>query len=731
MAGAWLLSLVVALSVLSCSGAEASSRDSELPARFRGFSSDRYVRVSRADPEEVVPLVIGLLPKDFGALESAFYSVSNPSHASYGQYLAPDQANALSRPAEGAVDAVRAWIGDWAHENSVGTFSSTSNLLKISMKAKHVERLLGTEIHSFEAKKTQAVPSSRRRLLRATSDVTLPEYLQDVVSFLSVNTHPLGLRALEATSSQTAELNRSGGGTLASIRDTYAIPSDLVVTNFSNTQCVPSFYTESYDPADLELFFKEYLPGESPPRIIDKGTRVNQPKRASTEASLDVQYITGVGRNATTYVWTMNGSNPYSVEDEPFVEFAEDVLALENPPLVVSISYSDDEEHIFDVSPGYARTLDTLLIKMGLRGITVLIAGGDDGVTGLRTEFEKVPVEKMCEQSGPQWPSSSPYITTVGATMILTKDQQAAKPFYRTNEEVICSVENGGIITSGGGFSNIYPIPEYQRTAVERYLKTRNIPTRPGFFNASGRAYPDVAALGAGYLVYMNGRLSSVSGTSASTPVFGAMVTLWNDVRLNAGKSPLGFINPLLYYLAEHHVGAFNDVVVGNNGAPRGGNNPCEDSFSAAAGWDAVSGVGTPNFPVINDFITNLEDHFNVSTLPDTNQHAFIDGTSSNAVSPTDSSPNSTPGEMSTLTSVLLIAAVVANIAICVVVVTAVVKRWRNQYTPLDDHTTSAATPSAPVSSTTSAARIHRLNSEADSSEDGDGVELSEINLRD
>ncbi|GMF19206.1 unnamed protein product [Phytophthora lilii] len=592
------------------------------------------------------------------------------------------------------------------------------------MKVKNIERLLSTEIHTFEEKEVETMsPSKRRRLMRAVSDVIVPQHLQGVVSFLSVNTHPLGLRALGAASSQTVEMTSNGGGTLAAIRQTYGIPDELVVTNPSNTQCVPSFYDESYDPADLTTFFSQYLPGETPPQIIEKGTRVNYPERASTEASLDVQYITGVGRNATTFVWTMNGSNPYSSEDEPFVEFAQDVLALENPPLVVSISYSDDEEHIFDVSPGYARTLDTLLIKMGLRGITVLIAGGDDGVTGLRTEFEKVPVEDMCKQSGPQWPSSSPYITTVGATMLLTKAQQAAKPFFHTKEEVICSVENGGIITSGGGFSNIYPIPEYQRTAVDRYLKTRNIPITPGFFNASGRAYPDVAALGAGFLVYMNGRLSSVSGTSASTPVFGAMVTLWNDVRLNAGKSPLGFINPLLYYLAETHTDAFHDVIIGNNGAPRGGNNPCEDSFSAAAGWDAVSGIGTPNFPVISEFIANLEDHFNASKLGEENNSSMADNNNNAVTTTTDIS------EMSTFTMVLLVAAVAANVAIGIVVVVTLVKRWRNQYTPLDDLAGGSATPTAPVSNTTSTVRIQRLNSDADSSEDD--IELSEINLRD
>ncbi|KAL4095556.1 hypothetical protein PRIC1_008930 [Phytophthora ramorum] len=722
MAGSWLLAPALAL----CSLTSASfATVLEPPARFGGFSSDSYVRQSRADPEKVVPLVIGLLPVDFNAMEREFYSVSDPTHASYGQFLAQHQADQLSRPADGALDAVRSWVGDFAHENSAGTFSATSNLFKVPMKVKHMERLLGAEIHHYETNEMRGVPSTRsRRLVRAATDVSVPEHLQNIVSFLSVNAHPLGLRALGATSAQTPEMNGQGGGTLAAIRQTYGIPDDLVVTNAGSTQCVPSFYDEVWNPDDLKTFYAQYLPGESPPQIIEKGGRANRPEMASTEASLDVQYITGVGRNASTFVWTMNGSNPYSSEDEPFVEFAEDVLALENPPLVISISYSDDEEHIFDVSAGYARTLDTLLIKMGLRGITVLIAGGDDGVTGLRTEFEKVPVENMCKQSGPQWPSSSPYITTVGATMLLTKAQQAAKPFFRTNEEVICSVENGGIITSGGGFSNIYPIPEYQRKAVERYLATRNIPTTPGFFNTSGRAYPDVAALGAGFLVYMGGRLSSVSGTSASTPVLGAMVTLWNDVRLNAGKSPLGFINPLLYYLADNNIDAFHDVVVGNNGAPRGGNNPCEDSFSAAAGWDAVSGVGTPNFPVISEFIANLEDHFNISTLGGGSNSATYNVSDNAIVWTTENG-----GGMSTLTTVLLIAAVAANVAIGIVVVVALVKRWRNKYTPLDDFACGSTTPSALVSTTASTARTQRLNSDSDISEDN--VELSEINLRD
>ncbi|TDH70817.1 uncharacterized protein CCR75_008733 [Bremia lactucae] len=712
-----MLSFVAALCPLALS---LSATAYDTSSRFKRFSSKGYALQGRADPEKEIPLVIGLYPADFGGLEQEFYQVSDPRSIAYGHYLAQEEIDKLSQPTIGALDAVRQWISGTLPFESVGIFSATSNLYKISMKVKHAERLLHTQIHHYEAEELESVPAwKRHRMMRALTDISVPEHLQDYVSFVSVNTHPLGLRALRsASSSDTMEFPGTTVNNLAQLRTMYNIPDDLRVTNASNSQCVPSFFEEAYDPQDLARFFSKFLPGESIPQIIEKGNRINQAERPSLESSLDLQYITGLARNATTYLWSMNGTNPYSSDDEPFLEFAEDVLAQKNPPLVVSISYSDDEEHIFNVSPGYARTLDTLFIKMGLRGITVLVASGDDGVTGLRTEFEKIPMEDMCKKSGPQWPSSSPYITSVGATMLLAESQQAAKMFFRTKEEVVCSTETNGMITSGGGFSNIYSIPEYQRTAVERYMKTWNIPTLPNFFRESGRAYPDVAALGSNFLIFIKGQISPVSGTSASTPVIGAMVTLWNDVRLNAGKSPLGFINPLLYHLSETHPDAFHDVVVGNNGAHRRGNTPCDESFSAAAGWDAVSGVGSPNFSVINDIIANLENHFNASQLGKMNISGITSVSSDAIIAKSDS------GEANTFMMVLFVAAVVANVAIGFVVVVAMIKRWRNQYTPLND-AVCGLTPSS-VSTAIPLKSVKQLKLDAGNVED---VELSEINL--
>ena len=132
---------------------------------------------------------------------------------------------------------------------------------------------------------------------------------------------------------------------------------------------------------------------------------------------------------------------------------------------------------------------------------------------------------------------------------------------------------------TSGGFSNIFPRPSYQDAAVERYLDAQGS-TYKGRYNASGRAYPDVATQGVRFAVQINGELVPVSGTSASAPTFAAIVSLLNDQLLGAGRSALGFLNPMLY---QQGAAAMNDITSGSN--PGCGTN----GFEARAGWDPVS----------------------------------------------------------------------------------------------------------------------------------------------
>lgn len=127
------------------------------------------------------------------------------------------------------------------------------------------------------------------------------------------------------------------------------------------------------------------------------------------------------------------------------------------------------------------------------------------------------------------------------------------------------------------------------------------------YFNASGRAYPDVSTVGHNLEIVLNGETRVLDGTSASAPIFAGLVTLLNDLRMNSGLSPLGFLNPLLYELSETNSGSFKDISVGANNC--GGFGPpvcCANGFLAAPGFDTVSGLGTPNFLVLYNAIKNM-----------------------------------------------------------------------------------------------------------------------------
>lgn len=139
---------------------------------------------------------------------------------------------------------------------------------------------------------------------------------------------------------------------------------------------------------------------------------------------------------------------------------------------------------------------------------------------------------------------------------------------------------------SSGGFSNVFPRPSYQDAALEKYLAALGPQnTNSGVFNVSGRGYPDVSAQAVNFHVLENGvESATISGTSGSCPIFASVVALLNDQLLNAGKSPLGFLNPLLYSQAA---GAFNDITTGSNPGVDPG--PCSSvGFPALQGWDAV-----------------------------------------------------------------------------------------------------------------------------------------------
>ena len=105
-------------------------------------------------------------------------------------------------------------------------------------------------------------------------------------------------------------------------------------------------------------------------------------------------------------------------------------------------------------------------------------------------------------------------MSTVGATQ---------GPEYGRDEIVCTASTSGVIITSGGGFSNHFPMPDYQQSAVRTYLaSSAGQKATPGY-NPQGRGYPDLSFIGTMFPVIVGGSTFTFSGTSASTPVAAAL----------------------------------------------------------------------------------------------------------------------------------------------------------------------------------------------------------------
>lgn len=289
----------------------------------------------------------------------------------------------------------------------------------------------------------------------------------------------------------------------------------------------------------------------------------------------------------------------YSIDknsETPFYDWIIEVGQNPTPPLVHSVSYGDVENQA--AAKANNERINTEFMKAGARGLTIMVASGDDGVGNF-------PVRTDSSQCGfnPSFPATSPYVLAVGATQFKGGVKGAAEIAQASN-----NVPSGGI-TTGGGFSSQFARMSYQDDAVNAFLNggsvSSSIPrTSTDFpskgFNAKGRGYPDVAALGHNYPVCLGGNFYNVDGTSAASPVMASMIALVNNELLNAGKKPLGFVNPLIYSLAASNPSVFTDVTEGNNkcGAGSSQQKPvcCTNGFSAVAGWDPLTGLGTINF---------------------------------------------------------------------------------------------------------------------------------------
>eukprot|EP01034_Spumella_vulgaris_P035342 gene35342-43575_t len=303
------------------------------------------------------------------------------------------------------------------------------------------EEMFGNEFHLY-----QQSDLNDAHIIRA-EEYSLPDILLDhVESVFNVVQFP-GRKAFKNSISSAVVLTASSEGyvTPALINSFYSIRNNS--GNSYASQAVVELNDETLSTADLARFQKEF---KVPQKAIASNTGGHVVNTACvdgtscSEANLDVQYLMAVSQTTPTSFMYWNGTDFW-------LDWITSVAAMTNPPLVISISYVQNEH---DVSQSYADAFNFEAMKLSLAGVTLVVASGDDGVAGLDARQDVMRCGFF-----PQFPATSPYVTSIGATQ--GPESGSA--------EVACQSDSGGAITSGGGFSTLFKAPAWQMTAVSGF----------------------------------------------------------------------------------------------------------------------------------------------------------------------------------------------------------------------------------------------------------------------
>lgn len=526
--------------------------------------------VSTANDNENLDLRIALRQPHQDYLEIA-QDVSNPLSANYGKYLSVEDLAAAVPSTSSAAQEVISWLNssgvNAAHFGEWVDFRTT----------------VGTAQRLFNANFSRYSHLDHPPILR-TQSYSIPHNLSDHIDFLYPATQFLGTPRLRVPRLQTRQRQEPScelGICPQKLTQKYNITYTPPDNTSGATLAIAGFLEQYPSPTDLTTFLSQYGLNHTTANFTT--TPISGAINASNpgvEAMLDTEYTTVfTGPLPVTYLYTSGRGPqvhqpgnvtvpPTAADNEPYLVLLTHLLALPTPPQVLSISYSDDES---SVPRPYALRVCDLFARLAARGVSVLVASGDGGAQG--TGNSDCLDADARPHFVPTFPSSCPWVTSVGATALW----------------------GGAAGFSSGGFSDYFPVPEWQHDATRGYVAQDGDAGHEGLYNASGRGIPDTALVGDDFVVVTNGMVSAQDGTSASTPVVAAMVALVNDLRLRRGQPVLGFLNPLLYAAAAGEVSPFRDVV-------EGWGEGCADATWSAGGWDAregwdpVTGLGELNF---------------------------------------------------------------------------------------------------------------------------------------
>ncbi len=493
--------------------------------------------------DKVLEFNILLKQRNIDKLENTLIDRSNPHSNNYGKWLEKSEIDTIIAPFNYYP------VIYWLKENNIDYLNYTDNL-RCKASVYNIHKLFNT---SFT--KNNSTTFSIPKYVSPYIDIILgmsKNYTSDVFGPIRHN--------------QTVE---NAGISPESLKILYNISfpnhnkySSQAVVEFLNDSCysnssLQDFMNNSSMP-DIEIT-KNHFWGSCDPNTEDP----------DMEATLDIQYQTGVNNNTHLY---------YISAKDWLYQFSNLVYRSSNPPKVLSMSYGWAEWDqcdpdvfptclVYKSAEQYSKRTNIEFMKLGLRGITLVASSGDAGAPGRTNEG--------CDgdnKLNPSFPASSPWVLAVGGTIIMNattiKDPHTSLcktfPCIGGGTELNCNRDRCGW-TAGGGFSGFFNRPPWQINASDNYLNSSVEFPPHKFFNKNGRIYPDLSLVSHNYFINTPSGYTTIDGTSASAPSVSGMISILNNLRVSNKKSTLGPVGALLYTMQNECETCFKDITVGSN----------------------------------------------------------------------------------------------------------------------------------------------------------------------
>ena len=637
--------LVLAASVVSVTPASSACNGRHILAGAKSSWASAVPKIANLGASQRLSAQVWLAPRNGAQLTALAAAVSDPSNALYTHYLTSRQYQTMFAPTPAQVAAVGQWLtGSGLHIDSVGPDNA---YVAVSGTTAAVNSAFGTQMAWFTVKgrserapaQDVSVPGTLAATVMAVTGLTtfghrtthsdlgapsgfrnatpcssyyaqqvastLPQFNHQTLPFASCGYVPSQFRGTYGVTSS----GKTGAGQTVAITDAFDSSHLLSDANqYSANRGESAFGSSQF--VDASVAECDSLTGLSCAQLVsDCGGN-----GWYGEQNLDVEAVHGMATAANVRYYGAG-----SCYDNDLLAALAHVVS-DNKASIVTNSWGEPTFVVLCDAKGHNcqlfATIDQNTINAyesvfkhgAVQGIGFYFSSGDNGDELAAWGYKH-----------PDWPTGDPWVTSVGGTS-LAINSSSHRSFetgwgtaqYRLNPggtqwKLYLPFQYG----AGGGYSQIFPKPNYQRDVVG------NDPT-------GGRAVPDIGLDGdptTGMLIGITQNFPDtgvqygeyrIGGTSLSSPLFAGL-----QAAAQQGRSRIGFANPLIYSIARHHAAAYFDVTpqgdLGNIRADfiNGLNSASgirysvrtfdqDSSLVTGTGWDDVTGVGAPTAAYIS-----------------------------------------------------------------------------------------------------------------------------------